>query len=154
MRSSLTVDPTRNSPAIDPDIYGIDPGSKREFKYQDRTAKGAAPRQWAVYLSDLCSSLCYIALEYMFEAIQGELVEIQSYIARRPEVSPSLDRRNNKSNDIHQQISVDKASNRGRLVEIITSDMSDTQNHGEEISADTYARLMRHQFNLESLGDR
>ncbi|KAL0667795.1 hypothetical protein Bca4012_030499 [Brassica carinata] len=31
--------------------------------------------------------------------------------------------------------------------------MSDTQNHGEEISADTYARLMRHQFNLESLGD-
>ncbi|KAF2557477.1 hypothetical protein F2Q68_00015072 [Brassica cretica] len=32
--------------------------------------------------------------------------------------------------------------------------MSDTNNHGEEISADTYARLMRHQFNLESLGDR
>ncbi|KAF3532138.1 hypothetical protein DY000_02040836 [Brassica cretica] len=32
--------------------------------------------------------------------------------------------------------------------------MSDTHNHGEEISADTYARLMRHQFNLESLGDR
>ncbi|KAF3497007.1 hypothetical protein DY000_02053710 [Brassica cretica] len=32
--------------------------------------------------------------------------------------------------------------------------MSDTHNHGEEISADTYVRLMRHQFNLESLGDR
>ena len=32
--------------------------------------------------------------------------------------------------------------------------MSDTHNHGEEISADTYARLMRHQFNLESLGDK
>ena len=88
------------------------------------------------------------------EAIQGELVEIQSYIARRPEASPSIDRRNNKSTDIHQQISVDKASNRGRLVQKITSDMSDTHNHGEEISADTYARLMRHQFNLESLGDR
>ncbi|KAF3537951.1 hypothetical protein F2Q69_00021797 [Brassica cretica] len=32
--------------------------------------------------------------------------------------------------------------------------MSDTRNRGEEISADTYATLMRHQFNLESLGDR
>ncbi|KAF3597055.1 hypothetical protein DY000_02020039 [Brassica cretica] len=32
--------------------------------------------------------------------------------------------------------------------------MSDTHNHGEDISADTYATLMRHQFNLESLGDR
>ncbi|KAF3487634.1 hypothetical protein F2Q69_00054002 [Brassica cretica] len=32
--------------------------------------------------------------------------------------------------------------------------MSDTYNHGEEISAGTYATLMRHQFNLESLGDR
>ncbi|KAF3570783.1 hypothetical protein F2Q69_00059814 [Brassica cretica] len=88
------------------------------------------------------------------EAIQGELVEIQSYIARRPEASPSIDRRNNKSTDIHQQISVDRASHRGRLVQKIKSDMSDTHNHGEEISADTYARRMRHQFNLESLGDR
>ncbi|KAF3493270.1 hypothetical protein DY000_02053198 [Brassica cretica] len=94
------------------------------------------------------------ALTSKIEAIQGELVEIQSYIARRPEASPSIDRRNNKSTNIHQQISVDKASNRGRLVQKITSDMSDTHNHGEEISADTYARLMRHQFNLESLGDR
>ena len=34
------------------------------------------------------------------------------------------------------------------------SDMSDTYNHGEEISAETYTTLMRHQFNLESLGDR
>ncbi|KAF3499688.1 hypothetical protein F2Q69_00042358 [Brassica cretica] len=32
--------------------------------------------------------------------------------------------------------------------------MSDTQYHGEDISADTYATLRRHQFNLESLGDR
>ncbi|KAF2573417.1 hypothetical protein F2Q70_00005052 [Brassica cretica] len=32
--------------------------------------------------------------------------------------------------------------------------MSDTQYHGEEISASTYATLIRHQFNLESLGDR
>ncbi|KAF3536718.1 hypothetical protein F2Q69_00023540 [Brassica cretica] len=94
------------------------------------------------------------ALTSKIEAIQGELVEIQSYIARRLEASPSIDRRNNKSTDIHQQISVDKASNRGRLVQKITSVMSDTHNQGEEISADTYARLMRHHFNLESLGDR
>ncbi|KAF2618773.1 hypothetical protein F2Q68_00039378 [Brassica cretica] len=36
----------------------------------------------------------------------------------------------------------------------MTSDMSDTYYHGEEISADTYATLRRHQFNLESLEDR
>ncbi|KAF2599395.1 hypothetical protein F2Q68_00011227 [Brassica cretica] len=40
------------------------------------------------------------------------------------------------------------------LVPKVKSDTSDTHNHGEEISADTYATLMRHQFNLESLGDR
>ena len=94
------------------------------------------------------------ALTSEIEANQVELVEIQSYIARRPGASPSIDRRNNKSTDIHQHISVDKASNRGRLVQRVTSDMPDTHNHGEEISADTYARLMRHQFILESLGDR
>ncbi|KAF3589055.1 hypothetical protein F2Q69_00028792 [Brassica cretica] len=79
------------------------------------------------------------ALTSKIEAIQGELVEIQSYIACQPEASPSIDRRNNKSTNIHQLISVDKASNRGRLVKKITIDISDTHNHGEEIAADTYA---------------
>ena len=32
--------------------------------------------------------------------------------------------------------------------------MSDTHNHGEEISVGTYTTLMRHQLNLKSLGDR
>ncbi|KAF2575292.1 hypothetical protein F2Q70_00003721 [Brassica cretica] len=32
--------------------------------------------------------------------------------------------------------------------------MSKTPYHGKEISADTYAALTRHQFNLESLGER
>uniref|UniRef100_M4F5M5 Uncharacterized protein n=1 Tax=Brassica campestris TaxID=3711 RepID=M4F5M5_BRACM len=73
--------------------------------------------------------LTICALTSKIEAIQGELVEIQSNIARRQEASASIDRHNNKSTDIHRQTS-------------------------EEISADTYARLMRHQFNLESLGDR
>ncbi|KAF3588651.1 hypothetical protein F2Q69_00030093 [Brassica cretica] len=36
----------------------------------------------------------------------------------------------------------------------MTSDMSNTPYHGEEISADTYVALTRHQFNLESLGER
>ncbi|KAF3570230.1 hypothetical protein F2Q69_00058710 [Brassica cretica] len=94
------------------------------------------------------------ALTSKIEAIQGELVEIQSYIARRPEASASIDRRNNKSTDIHHRTSVDEASNRERLVQKVTSDMPDTHNHGEEISAGTYARLMRHKFILESLGDR
>ncbi|KAF3584203.1 hypothetical protein F2Q69_00030868 [Brassica cretica] len=88
------------------------------------------------------------------EAMQGELVEIQSNIACRPEASASIDRRNNKSTDIHHRTSVDDATNRGRLVPKVTSDMSNTHRQGEEISADTYATLRRHQFNLESLEDR
>ena len=81
-------------------------------------------------------------------------MEIQSYIAHRPEASASIDRRKNKSTGILRLTSVDEATNRGRLVPMVKSDMSDTHNHGEEISADTYATFMRHKFNLESLGDR
>ncbi|KAF3556234.1 hypothetical protein F2Q69_00011658 [Brassica cretica] len=94
------------------------------------------------------------ALTSKKEAIQGELVEIQSYIARRPEASASLDRSNKISTDIRRQTSVNDATNRGRLVQKVTSDMFDTHNNGEENSANTYATVMRHQFNLESLGDR
>ncbi|KAF2547111.1 hypothetical protein F2Q70_00020971 [Brassica cretica] len=94
------------------------------------------------------------ALTSKIEVIQGEFVQIQSYIARRPEALSSIDRRNNKSTDIHHRSSVDDATNRGRLVPKMISNMSDTHYHGEEISADTYATLTRHQFNLESLEDR
>ncbi|KAF2534172.1 hypothetical protein F2Q70_00029534 [Brassica cretica] len=92
------------------------------------------------------------ALNSKVEAIQRELVEIQSYIARRPEAALSIDRVNNKSIDIHNQTSIDSDTNRGRLVPKTTSDMSNTPYHGKEISADTYAAVTRHQFNLESLG--
>ena len=51
-----------------------------------------------------------------------------------------------------KRTSVDEATNRGRLVPKVKSDMSDTHTHGEEISDDAYATLMRHQFNLESKG--
>ena len=94
------------------------------------------------------------ALTSKVEAIQGELVEIQSYIARRPEASISIDRRINKSIDTNHSASIDIDTNRGRLVPKTTSDMSNTPYHGKEISADTYAALTRHQFNLESLGER
>ncbi|KAF2545699.1 hypothetical protein F2Q70_00021528 [Brassica cretica] len=87
-------------------------------------------------------------------AIQRELGEIQSYIARLPEASLSIDRRNNISTDIHHRTSVDDDTNGGSLVPKMTSDMSDTHYHGEEISADTYATLWRHQFNLENLEER
>ncbi|KAF3563124.1 hypothetical protein DY000_02013577 [Brassica cretica] len=93
------------------------------------------------------------ALTSKIEAVQGELVEIHSYIARRLEASASIERRNNISTDIRKQTSVDDATNRGRLVQKVTSDMSNTHNYREEISADTYATVVRHQFNLESLGD-
>ncbi|KAF2571897.1 hypothetical protein F2Q70_00003999 [Brassica cretica] len=36
----------------------------------------------------------------------------------------------------------------------MTSDMSGTHYHVEEISAETYATLRRHHFNLESLEER
>ncbi|KAF2567563.1 hypothetical protein F2Q68_00025397 [Brassica cretica] len=94
------------------------------------------------------------ALTFKIETVQGELVKIQSYIAHRPEASSSIDIHNNKSTDIHHRTSVDDAKNRGQLVPKMTSDMSDTHYHGEEISADTYATLRRHQFNLESLEER
>ncbi|KAF3594710.1 hypothetical protein DY000_02023689 [Brassica cretica] len=94
------------------------------------------------------------ALTSKIEAMQGELVEIQSYITRRPEASSSIDKHNNKSTDIHHRTSVDDATNRDRLVPKMTSDMSDTHYHGEKISADTYTTLRRHQFNLESLEER
>ncbi|KAF3569048.1 hypothetical protein DY000_02014560 [Brassica cretica] len=93
-------------------------------------------------------------IDQLIEAIQGELVEIQIYITRRPEASASIERCNNISTDIRRQTSVDEATNRGQLVPKMKSDMSDTYYHGEEISADTYAILRRHQFNLECLGDR
>ena len=75
-------------------------------------------------------------------------MEIQRYIARRPEASTST--------DSHRRTSIDEATptNRGGLVPKVKSDMSDIYNHGEEISADTYATLVRHQFKLECLGDR
>ncbi|KAF2574509.1 hypothetical protein F2Q70_00003773 [Brassica cretica] len=41
------------------------------------------------------------ALISKVEAIQGEMVESQSYIARLPEASLSIDRRNNISTNIH-----------------------------------------------------
>ncbi|KAF2609685.1 hypothetical protein F2Q70_00011768 [Brassica cretica] len=56
------------------------------------------------------------------EAIQWEIVEIQGYIACRPEASASIDRRNNISIDSHRRTSIDEATNRGRLVPKGTSD--------------------------------
>ena len=99
-------------------------------------------------------NLSISALTSKIDTIQRELVEIQSYIARRSEASLSIDKRNNISTDIHHRTSVDDATNRGWLVPNMTSDMSNTHYHVEEISADTYATLRRHQFNLESLEER
>ncbi|KAF3484570.1 hypothetical protein F2Q69_00052853 [Brassica cretica] len=47
------------------------------------------------------------------EAIQGELMEIQSYIARQPEASISIDKRINISIDANQSASIDSNTNRG-----------------------------------------
>ncbi|KAF2536724.1 hypothetical protein F2Q68_00021153 [Brassica cretica] len=96
------------------------------------------------------------SLTSQIEAMQREIVEVQRYIARRPEESPSIDRRIHILTDSHIRTSIDEATqtNQGRLVPKVTSNMSDTNNHGEEISADSYATLVRHQIKIESLGDR
>ena len=86
------------------------------------------------------------------EAIQREIVEIQRYIAHRPEASTY--RRKKISTDSRRRTSIDGATTRGRLVPKVKSDMSDTNNHEEEISDDAYVTLIRNQFQLESLGDR
>ncbi|KAF2530822.1 hypothetical protein F2Q70_00029947 [Brassica cretica] len=64
-------------------------------------------------------NLSISGLTSKIEAMQGELVETQSYIARRPEALASIDKRNNKSTDIHNHTSVDEVLNRGRLVQNI-----------------------------------
>ncbi|KAF2575035.1 hypothetical protein F2Q70_00002759 [Brassica cretica] len=99
-------------------------------------------------------NLTISALTSKVEAIKGELVEIHSYIARRPEASISIDRRIKKSIDTNHSASIDIDTNRGKLVPKTTSDMSNPSYHGKEISADTYAALTRNQFNLESLGHK
>ncbi|KAF3546470.1 hypothetical protein DY000_02006515 [Brassica cretica] len=96
----------------------------------------------------------YRTLETTAERLDRRCDDIYFPMDLSMKASASTDRRNNKSTDIPRQTSVDEATNRGSLVPKVTSDMSDTHNHGEEISADTYATLMRHQFNLESFGDR
>ncbi|KAF3576753.1 hypothetical protein DY000_02031426 [Brassica cretica] len=83
-----------------------------------------------------------------------EIVEIQRYIACRPEASTTIDRRNNISTDSRRWTSIVGATNRGSLVPKITSVMSDTNNHGEEISDDAYTTFIRNQFQLESLEER
>ncbi|KAF3552441.1 hypothetical protein DY000_02007850 [Brassica cretica] len=94
------------------------------------------------------------SLTSQIEAIHREIVDIQRYIARRPEASTSIDRRHNISTDSRRRTSIDGATNRGRLVPKMISDMSDTNNHREEISDDAYATLIRNKFQLESLGER
>ncbi|KAF2604643.1 hypothetical protein F2Q70_00027770 [Brassica cretica] len=102
---------------------------------------------WGITISSLTSQT---------EALQREIVVIQRYIARRPEALASIDKRINISTDSHRRTSIDEATptNRGELVTKVKSDISDTNNHREEISADTYATLVIHQFKLECLGDR
>ncbi|KAF2558203.1 hypothetical protein F2Q68_00016438 [Brassica cretica] len=153
--TSIEDDLTHSNPMkSQPDSYTrveIDQLVKGIYKTLETTEERLDRRCDDIYFSmDLTMS----SLTSQIEAIQREIVEIQKYIARRPEGSASIDKRNNKSTDSHRRTSVDEATNRGRLVPKAKSDRSDTYNHGEEISAETYTTLMRHQFNLESLGDR
>ena len=74
------------------------------------------------------------ALTSQIEAIKRELVEIQSYIARRPEASASIDRRTtNRPTFIDRQRSM-TLQTRGRLVPKVTSDVSDTHTTRERRS--------------------
>ncbi|KAF3586829.1 hypothetical protein F2Q69_00029370 [Brassica cretica] len=68
--------------------------------------------------------------------------------------SPSIDRRTHISTDSHRRTSIDKAksADRGGLVPKVTSDR---MSHGEEISDDAYATLIRnHEFRFPQFGGR
>ena len=95
------------------------------------------------------------SLTSQIEAMHREIAKIQRYIASRSEASTSINRWINISTDSHNEMSIDEATptDRGQLVTKVTSDMSDVNNHGKEILDDTYASLVRHQFDLECLGD-
>uniref|UniRef100_M4F5N2 Uncharacterized protein n=1 Tax=Brassica campestris TaxID=3711 RepID=M4F5N2_BRACM len=95
----------------------------------------------------------YKALETSEERLDGrwELVEIQSYIARRPDASISINKRINKSIDTSHSASIDSDTNQDRLVPKTTYDTSNTPYHGKEISVDTYAVPTRHQLTLRVL---
>ncbi|KAF3508755.1 hypothetical protein F2Q69_00005890 [Brassica cretica] len=114
--TTLTYDEVSTREEIDQSVEGI-------YRVLETTEERLDRRCDDIYFS---MDLSISALTSMIEAIQGELVEIQSYIARRPEASASIDRRNNKSTDTHRQTSVDDATNQGRLVQKVTSDMFDT----------------------------
>ncbi|KAF3489628.1 hypothetical protein F2Q69_00053142 [Brassica cretica] len=91
------------------------------------------------------------------EAMQKEIVEIKRYIASRREASTSIYRCTTISTDRFRRKSIDDVPTqyRGELVTKVTSvDKSDTNNHGQDISDHTYAKLVRHQFNIECLEER
>ena len=102
---------------------------------------------WDITISSLTSQT---------EPMQREIVESQRCIASRPEASTSINIRIKLSTDSHSRTSIDEATptDRGKLVTKVTSDISDTINHEEELLDETYSTLVRHQFKLECLGDR
>ncbi|KAF3543228.1 hypothetical protein DY000_02006470 [Brassica cretica] len=102
---------------------------------------------WDITISSLTSQT---------EAMKREIEETERYIASRPDASTSIGKGIQISTDSHRRTSIDEATptDRGQLVTKVSSDMSDTINHDEERSDDTYATLVKHQFELESLGDR
>ena len=102
---------------------------------------------WDITISSLTSQT---------EAMKREIVETERYIASRPDSSTSIGNGIQISTDSHRRTSIDEATptDQGQLVTKVSSDMSDTINHDEERSDDTYATLVKHQFELESLRDR
>ncbi|WZY88545.1 hypothetical protein YC2023_045280 [Brassica napus] len=155
LAASIDTSPPRpDTMKSQPDFHtreDIDQLVERIYRALDTTEERLDGRCDDIYFP---MDLTISALTSKVEDIQGELMEIQSYIARRLETSISIDRRINKSIDTNRSASIDSDTKRGRLVPTTTSDMSNTPYHGKEISSDTYATLTRHQFNLESLGER
>uniref|UniRef100_M4F965 Uncharacterized protein n=1 Tax=Brassica campestris TaxID=3711 RepID=M4F965_BRACM len=99
-----------------------------------------------------------ITYDELFDFSDRRITEgdsVDSEIHRPSTIGINIDRQMQQHIDRQShKHTIDEATNRGRLVPKVKSDMYDTHNHGEEISTDTCTTLMRHQFNLESLGDR
>lgn len=130
--------PHPHSMKSQPDFYTraeIDPLVEEIYRALEPTKERRDGRCDGIYFP---MDLSISALTSKIEAIQGGLVKIQSYIARRPEASASIGKRNYKSTDVRRQTSVDEATNRGRVVPKVTSDMSDTHTTMEKRSQLTH----------------
>ncbi|KAF2580910.1 hypothetical protein F2Q68_00004889 [Brassica cretica] len=123
-----------------PTSIDADPSQSNPMKSQPDSYTRAEIAQMFFYFSDRSNA----------EGVSGDL-EIHRSSTR----GIDIDRQAHQHIDRQSQKDIDRRSYKPRRASTkLKSDMSDINDHEEEISAETYATLVRHQFKLECLGDR